>query len=83
MTQRAPGRSDRRGISMVGLFRGFPDHAPADEQFILRRCPSRAHCPRHGLTNVQTAAGRKIIPYLRRGKDCAEPSGAKTATITE
>lgn len=83
MPHKAPGKSDREGISMVELFRRFPDDATAEAWFIERRWPRGVTCPHCGSTNVQTGTAHKTMPYRCREKECAKRSSTKTGTVME
>ena len=83
MSQKAPGKSHRTGISMVELFRRFPDDATAEAWFIERRWPIGIACPHCGSMNVQTGAKHKTMPYRCREKECAKRFSPKTGTVME
>ena len=83
MTHTAPGKSDRKGISMIEIMRKVPDDATAEAWFITRRWPNGIHCPHCGSTNVQTGAKHKTMPYRCREKECAKRFSAKTGTVME
>ena len=83
MSQKAPGKSHRTGISMVELFRRFPDDATAEAWFIERRWPTGIACPHCGSLNVQTGAMHKTMPYRCREKECAMRFSPKTGTVME
>ena len=83
MTHKAPGKSHRDGISMLELFRRFPDDATAEAWFVERRWKDGVHCPHCGSTNVQTGAKHKTMPYRCREKECAKRFSAKTGTVME
>ena len=83
MSRKAPGKSHRTGISMVELFRRFPDDASAEAWFIDRRWPTGIACPHCGSMNVQTGAMHKTMPYRCREKECAMRFSQKTGTVME
>ena len=83
MSKKAPGKSHRKGISMVELFRQFPDDATAEAWFIERRWPTGIACPHCGSANVQTGAKHKTMPYRCREEECAKRFSAKTGTVME
>ena len=39
MTHKAPGKYRRKGITLSGRFKLFPDDATADQWFVKRRWP--------------------------------------------
>ncbi len=83
MSKKATGKAHREGISMVELFRRFPDDATAEAWFVSRRWPEGIHCPHCGSMNVQTGAKHKTMPYRCREKKCAKRFSAKTGTVME
>ena len=83
MSKKAPGKSLRTGISMVELFRRFPDDATAEAWLIKQRWPSGIACPHCGSQNVQTGAKHKTMPYRCREKECAKRFSLKTGTVME
>ena len=80
---KSAGKSDREGISLVEIFKRFPDDATAEAWFVQRRWPDGIHCPHCGSVNVQTGAKHKTMPYRCREKECAKRFSPKTGTIME
>ena len=76
-------KSDREGISLVEIFKRFPDDATAEAWFVERRWPNGIHCPSCGSTYVQTGAKHKTMPYRCREKECAKRFSPKTGTVME
>ena len=83
MTQKAPGKSHRKGITLAELFRMFPDDATAEKWFAEQRWPDGPHCPYCGSTNVQSGAKHKTMPYRCREKECAKRFSVRTKTPME
>ena len=83
MTRKAPGKSSRKGISMVQMMRRFPDDATAAAYFVERRWPDGIACPSCGSLNVQTGCKHKTMPYRCREKECAKRFSTKTGTVME
>ena len=83
MAHKAPGKSHRKGISLIEIMRQFPDDATAEAWFIERRWPNGISCPHCGSLNVQTGAKHKTMPYRCREKECAKRFSAKTGTVME
>ena len=83
MAHKAPGKSFREGISLVQIFRMFPDDATAEAWFVARRWPTGVACPHCGSLNVQTGAKHATMPYRCREKQCAKRFSAKTGTVME
>lgn len=53
MANNAPGQHFREGMSLIQLFKMFPDDETAEKWFIHTRWPDGMSCPRCGSTNVQ------------------------------
>ena len=83
MTQKAPGKAHRKGITLAALFRLFPDDAMAERWFAEQRWPDGPHCPYCGSTNVQSGAKHKTMPYRCREKECAKRFSVRTKTPME
>ena len=81
--QRAPGRSDREGISVIELFDMFPTEASAVEWFETIRWPTGVDtCPRCGtIGQVSPVASGKPMPY--RCSDCRSYFSVRTGTVME
>ena len=80
MTQKAPGKSDREGITMVQLCDMFPTEKSAREWFEARIWPDGRHCPRCGSVNT-SAASHKKMPYWCT--DCRSYFSVKIGTALE
>ena len=80
---KAPGKSNRKGISLVEIMRQFPDDASAEAWYVTRRWPYGVSCPHCGSLNVQTGAKHKTMPYRCREKECAKRFSPKTGTVME
>ncbi len=83
MPRKTTGKSYRKGLSIVDLFKMFPDDATAEAWFVERRWPNGIGCPHCGSMNVQTGAKHKTMPYRCREKECAKRFSAKTRTVME
>lgn len=79
MTQKAPGKHYRKGISLIELTRRFPDDDAAEQWFIKTRWPDGVCCPKCGSMNVQERRTRKPQPY--RCRDCRKDFSVKTDTL--
>ena len=80
MTQKAPGKSHRKGITVVELADMFPDEAAAQRWFEARIWPTGRHCPKCGSTNTHHAS-HKHMPYWCT--DCRGYFSVKTGTVLE
>ena len=83
MTKKAPGKSHRKGLSLVQIMRQFPDDAAAEKWFAESRWPNGPHCPHCGSTNVLSGARHPSMPYRCREKECRKRFSVKTGTVME
>ena len=81
MAHKAPGKSHRKGITLIELTRMFPDDAAAERWFVEQRWPDGVHCPDCGSVNVQERETRKPQPY--RCRDCRKDFSTKTGTLMQ
>ena len=67
MTHEAPGKSHREGISLIQLFKMFPDEQAAEKWFEHTRWGDNLqdlHCPRCGsVDKIKSRANRKPMPW--------------------
>ncbi|MDE2987410.1 MAG: IS1595 family transposase [Chloroflexi bacterium] len=80
-TAHAPGQSYRTGISLIELFRMFPDDATAEAFFAAERWPDGPECPYCKSDNVQSGAKHKTMPF--RCRACRKRFSVKTGTVME
>ena len=81
-TQKAPGRADRDGISLIDLYEMFPDEAAAVEWFESIRWPTgEKFCPRCGADETAPVASGKPMPY--RCAACRKYFSVRTGTVME
>ena len=83
MAQKAPGKAFRKGISLVDLFRMFPDDAKAEAWFAETRWPYGPACPHCGSAHVLSGAKHATMPYRCREKGCRKRFSVKTGTVME
>ena len=76
---KAPGKSDRSGISLTQLFRMFPDDESAEIWLVEQRWPDGVGCPKCGSDNIQERKTRKPQPY--RCRDCRRDFSVKTDSL--
>ena len=81
MATNAPGMHFREGISLIQLFKMFPDDETAEKWFIHTRWPTGMACPRCGSTNVQEKTTHATMPH--RCRDCRRYFSVKKGTIME
>ena len=79
--QKAPGKSNRKGLSIKKLLKMFPDDATAEKWFVEQRWPNGIACLHCGSVNVQTGAKHPTMPY--RCRDCRKRFSAKMGTALE
>ena len=80
MTKKAPGRSERKGISLLEAATYFGDNANAEAWFIERRWPLGIHCPHCGCgDNIRERESRKPMPY--HCGDCRKYFSVRTGTV--
>ena len=78
MAQTGPGKSFREGLTLIEIFRMFPNDDAAAEWFAEARWPDGAWCPHCGSTNVQSGAKHASQPY--RCRNCRKRFSVKTGT---
>lgn len=81
MTQKAPGRSERIGITLPELFRMFPDDETAEKWFIKIRWPDGVFCHGCGGFNILMRKNRRPQPFHCR--DCRKDFSTKTGTLMQ
>lgn len=81
MATNAPGMHFREGLSLIQLFRMFPDDEAAEKWFIHTRRPDGMACPHCGSTNIQERTTHKTMPH--RCRDCRKFFSVKKGTMME
>ena len=82
--KKAPGKSYRKGLSMVDLMKMFPDNETAEAWFVDQRWPNGLACPRCGSMNVKTDAKHKTMPFRCREKECGyKRFSVRTGTVMQ
>ena len=79
MAKIAPGKHFRNSISLVDLFKMFPDDETAERWFIEQFWPNGICCIHCGSVNVQTGAKHKSMPF--RCRDCRKRFSTRTDTV--
>ena len=79
----APGRHYRDGISLIELFKMFPDEKTAEQWFEQQRwADSGMYCPRcGGVDRIKPIESRKPMPYWCG--DCKKRFSVRTKTVME
>ena len=80
---KAPGKANRKGITLTQFLKEFPDDATAEQWFIQQRWPKGICCPQCGSLNVQTGCKHKTMPFRCREKVCGKKFSTKTGTVME
>ena len=81
MTQKAPGKAHRKGITLMELSRMFPDEESARKWFEDHLWPDGVRgCPKCGSTDTHECSHAKM-PY--RCRDCGAYFSVKTGTVMQ
>lgn len=83
MSQAAPGKHFRKGLSLVQITRLFPDDAAAEKWIEAARWPTGPACPHCGSVNVQSGIKHRTMTH--RCRDCPNRRmfSLKTGTAME
>ncbi len=76
-----PGKSYRKGISLMEIMDLFDTEEKAEAWFVKQRWPSGVACPFCGSVNVAEVASRKPQPFRCREKECRKSFSVKTGTV--
>lgn len=79
--QQAPGRSDREGLTLVDLFRLFPDDKAAERWFETQRWPEGPRCPECDSDRVTVTGGKQRMPYHCKG--CRQYFSVRKGTVMQ
>ena len=82
MAQKAPGRSDRTGLTVLQLFQMFPDEASSRKWLEDIRWPDgERHCPHCGSLKTSAVKNEKPMPY--HCGECRQYFSVKTGTVMQ
>jgi transposase-like protein len=82
MAKKAPGRSDREGLTVIQLFQMFPDEAASRKWLEDIRWPNGArHCPHCGSEKTSAVPNERPMPY--HCGECREYFSVKTGTVMQ
>ena len=81
MAKRGPGKAHREGLTVIELFRMFPDDAAAERWFEEQRWPESRFCPDCGSTDTVAVTSRKPMPY--RCRDCRNHFSVCKGTVMQ
>ena len=82
-TQKAPGKHDRKGLSLMELYNKFPNDRQTGQWFVAARWPAGIECPHCGSAKVLTGARHPSQPCRCRDQGCQKRFGVKTRTVME
>ena len=81
MAKKAPGRSHRKGMTIIQMLKMFPNDAAAGKWFEQQRWPEGRFCPHCGSTNTREVKNRKPMPF--RCRDCRGHFSVKHGTVMQ
>ena len=81
MTQQAPGKAHRKGISLVEAVRQFSNELEVEKMFVEQRWPDGVVCPKCDSDNVAEVKSRKPQPF--RCRSCRKHFSVKVGTVME
>lgn len=81
MTQKAPGKAYRQGLTLAGLFRLFPDADAAQAWFEQQRWGDEPYCPHCGSFNVRRDHAHPTMSHRCREKECRKHFSVRTASV--
>lgn len=82
MNKKAPGKFERKGLTIIDLFRMFPDDEAAEKWFEDQRWPDGHKCCTDcGSMNYAVVANRRPMPY--RCRDCRSYFSVKKGTVMQ
>ena len=81
MTQSAPGKAYRKGLTLVEAVQLFSDEDAVERMFIEARWPNGVACFECGSLNIQERPTRKPQPF--RCRDCRKDFSVKTGTVMQ
>ena len=82
-TQSGPGKSYRKGITLLDAVQKFDTEDKAEAWFVEQRWSSGVACPFCGTLNVAVVASRKPQPFRCREKECRKSFSVKTGTLLQ
>lgn len=79
--KQATGLSEREGLTLVDLFRLFPDDTAAERWFETQRWPDGPRCPSCESERVTVTGGKQRMPY--HCKDCRQYFSVRKGTVMQ
>ena len=81
MAHKGPGKAHRQGLTVIELFKMFPDDEAAERWFEEQRWSAGRFCPDCGSTNTVAVKSRKPMPY--RCRDCRNHFSVRKGTVMQ
>ncbi len=81
MAKQAPGKRYREGLSLIDLFKMFPDSGTAEDWFIQVRWGDQVKCPRCGSQNIQDPTTHPDMRF--RCRTCRKFFSTRTGTVMQ
>lgn len=81
MSQKAPGKAHRTGLTLTGLARLFPDESAARAWFEAHRWADGRHCPHCDSERTIRVKNERPMPY--RCKDCRKFFSVRTGSVLQ
>ena len=75
-----PGKSYRKGLTLIEVTEKFNTEDKAEAWFIEQRWPNGVACPFCSSLNVAAVASRRPQPFRCREKECRKSFSVKTGT---
>jgi len=76
---KAPGKSFRKGISLIELFEMFPDEQSAQNWLAQQRWGDKRFCPHCGSLNTSSVKSQRPMPF--HCTDCRKYFSVRTDTV--
>ena len=80
-TKPGPGKSFRKGITLIEAVKTYGDEASAEAWFISQRWPDDIRCPHCESDRISERENRKPMPYHCR--DCRKYFSVRTNTVLQ
>ena len=80
MAQKAPGKAHREGMSLVDLFRMFPDDDTAQAWLEQQRWGGEPWCPHCGSFKVKHNPNNRSLPWRCAERECRKKFSVRYAT---
>ena len=83
MAHKAPGKSYRKGLSLVEIIKMFPDNETAEQWFIKTRWPNGPRCPHCDCDRVQYPITHRTMTHRCKANGCRKRFSVRTGTVME